>query len=56
MAVLSAALLTPSTDVISMLWLFVPTFGLYMFGVLICYLLPPPVGLLGPVEEEEVGV
>jgi sec-independent protein translocase protein TatC len=52
----TAALLTPSTDVVSMLWLFVPTFGLYMFGVLICYLLPPPVGLLGPVEEEEVGV
>jgi sec-independent protein translocase protein TatC len=55
MAILSA-LLTPSTDVISMLWLFVPTFGLYMFGVWICYMLPPPQGLLGPVEEEEVGV
>jgi sec-independent protein translocase protein TatC len=52
-----AAVLTPSTDVISMLWLFVPTFGLYMVGVLICYMLPPPTGLLGPVEEEEeVGV
>ena len=55
MAILSAVL-TPSTDVISMLWLFVPTFGLYMVGVLICYALPPPTGLLGPVEEEEVGV
>jgi sec-independent protein translocase protein TatC len=53
---ITAALLTPSTDVVSMLWLFVPTFGLYMFGVLICYVLPPPQGLLGPVEEEEVGV
>jgi sec-independent protein translocase protein TatC len=51
-----AAVLTPSTDVISMLWLFVPTFGLYMVGVLLCYILPPPQGLLGPVEEEEVGV
>jgi sec-independent protein translocase protein TatC len=52
-----AAVLTPSTDVISMLWLFVPTYGLYMIGILICYILPPPGGLLGPVEEEaEVGV
>lgn len=55
MACLSA-LLTPSVDVISMLWLFIPTFGLYMFGVLLCYLMPPPNLLLGPVEEEEVGV
>jgi sec-independent protein translocase protein TatC len=56
MAILSA-LLTPSTDVVSMLFLFVPTFGLYMAGVWICYMLPPPHGLLGPAEEEEeVGV
>ena len=55
MACLSAVL-TPSVDIISMLWLFVPTFGLYMLGVLICYLMPPPNLLLGPVEEEEVGV
>jgi sec-independent protein translocase protein TatC len=51
-----AAVLTPSTDIISMLWLFVPTFGLYMIGVLICYLMPAPGLLLGPVEEEEVEV
>jgi sec-independent protein translocase protein TatC len=56
MAILSA-LLTPSTDVVSMLFLFIPTFGLYMAGVWICYILPPPQGLLGPAEEEEeVGV
>ena len=55
MACLSA-LLTPSVDPISMLWLLVPTFGLYMFGVYLCYVLPPPNLLLGPVEEEEVGV
>jgi len=53
----ASALLTPSTDVVSMLWLFVPTFGLYMFGVWLCYILPPPQGLLGGApEEEEVGV
>jgi sec-independent protein translocase protein TatC len=51
-----SAVITPSTDVISMLWLFVPTFGLYMVGVLLCYILPPPQSLLSPVEEEEVGV
>lgn len=52
----AAALLTPSTDVISMLWLFIPTFGLYMIGILICYMLPPP-NLFGPVDEDaEVGV
>ncbi len=55
-----AAVLTPSTDVISMMWLFVPTLALYMLGILICYLLPPPQGLLGDLmngpAEEEVGV
>jgi sec-independent protein translocase protein TatC len=49
------ALLCPSTDVFSWLSLFIPTFGLYLVGVLICYLKPTP-GLLAPVEEEEVGV
>lgn len=55
LAVMSAVL-TPSVDIVSMLFLFVPTFGLYMVGVLLCYWLPPPNLLLGPVEEEEVGV
>jgi sec-independent protein translocase protein TatC len=50
------ALLCPSTDVVSWLSLFIPTFGLYLVGVLICYLMPNQ-GLLAPVEEEEeVGV
>jgi sec-independent protein translocase protein TatC len=50
------ALLCPSTDVVSWLSLFIPTFGLYLIGVLICYLMPNQ-GLLAPVEEEEeVGV
>lgn len=54
----AAALLTPSTDVISMLWLFVPTFMLYMLGILICYMLPPPRNLLDDLldPEEEVAV
>src|SRR5262249_23627162 len=50
------ALLCPSTDLVSWLSLFIPTFGLYLVGVLICYLRPPG-GLAAPEEEEaEVGV
>jgi sec-independent protein translocase protein TatC len=52
---LGTALLCPSTDVVSWLSLFIPTFGLYLVGVLICYMRPP--GLDAPVDEEaEVGV
>jgi sec-independent protein translocase protein TatC len=52
------ALLCPSTDVVSWLSLFIPTFGLYLVGVLITYLYPNDSLLGGPVEEEraEVGV
>jgi sec-independent protein translocase protein TatC len=54
---LGTALLCPSTDVVSWLSLFIPTFGLYLLGVLICYLYPHDSLLGGPVEEEaEVGV
>jgi Twin arginine targeting (Tat) protein translocase TatC len=49
------ALLCPSTDVVSWLSLFIPTFGLYLIGVLICYMMPAA-SLLGPVEEEEAEV
>lgn len=54
LAVLSAVL-TPSVDVVSMLLLLVPTFGLYMVGTFICYYLPPP-ALFGPAEEDEAEV
>jgi sec-independent protein translocase protein TatC len=49
------ALLCPSTDVFSWLSLFIPTFFLYLVGVLICYLNPPGLGIPEE-EEEEVGV
>lgn len=49
------ALLCPSTDVFSWLSLFIPTFVLYLIGVLICYLKPPGLGMPEE-EEEEVGV
>jgi sec-independent protein translocase protein TatC len=50
------ALICPSTDVFSWLSLFIPTFGLYLVGVLICYLQPHASLLGGPAEEEEVEV
>jgi sec-independent protein translocase protein TatC len=54
----TTALICPSTDVFSWLSLFIPTFGLYLLGVWICYMWPPSISLLGGgVEEEaEVGV
>ena len=49
------ALLCPSTDVVSWLSLFIPTFALYLLGILICYL-TPVTNLLGAAEEEEAEV
>jgi sec-independent protein translocase protein TatC len=36
-----AAIITPTPDVVTMMYLFVPMFGLYMVGVLVCYWFPP---------------
>lgn len=36
-----AAVITPTPDVVTMMYLFVPMFGLYLVGVLVCYLFPP---------------
>jgi sec-independent protein translocase protein TatC len=44
-----AAVITPTPDVITMSYLFVPMFGLYMLGVLFCYLFP---GVPEDVEQE----
>lgn len=35
-----AAVITPTPDVITMMYLFIPMFGLYMLGILFCYLFP----------------
>jgi sec-independent protein translocase protein TatC len=37
---LFAAIITPTPDVVTMLYLFVPMFGLYLLGILICHLFP----------------
>ena len=47
MAILSA-LLTPTPDAITMLYMFVPMFGLYIGGIAFCYYFPAP-----PLFEEE---
>jgi sec-independent protein translocase protein TatC len=46
-----AALITPTPDVVTMLYLFIPMFGLYLTGILFCHLFPgfDP----NEVEEEE---
>jgi sec-independent protein translocase protein TatC len=36
-----SAIITPTPDVVTMLYLFVPMFGLYVLGVLICHFFPP---------------
>ena len=48
-----SAVITPTADAITMLALFVPMFGLYLFGVWLCWYSPPT---SVPAEEEEVGV
>ncbi len=42
-----AALITPTPDVVTMMYLFLPMFGLYMLGVAICHFFP------GVIEEDE---
>jgi sec-independent protein translocase protein TatC len=44
-----AAVITPTPDAITMLYLFVPMFGLYMLGILFCHLFPG----FDPSETEE---
>ncbi|MGL6076049.1 MAG: twin-arginine translocase subunit TatC [Fimbriiglobus sp.] len=36
-----SAIITPTPDVITMMYLFVPMFGLYMLGIGVCYMFPP---------------
>ncbi|MBX9582344.1 MAG: twin-arginine translocase subunit TatC [Gemmataceae bacterium] len=46
---LVAALITPTPDVVTMSYLFVPMFGLYMLGIVFCHFFP---GVPEDVEEE----
>ncbi len=44
-----AAMVTPTPDVVTMMYLFMPMFGLYLAGILICHLFPG----FDPNENEE---
>jgi sec-independent protein translocase protein TatC len=50
-----AAFITPTPDIITMLYLFVPLFGLYMFGIALCWMYPPSHELLED-DDSEVAV
>ena len=47
-----AALITPTPDIVTMMYLFVPMFGLYLVGVAVCHFFP---GTLAEDEEAEAG-
>jgi sec-independent protein translocase protein TatC len=53
-----AALVTPTPDVVTMTYLFVPMFSLYMLGILFCHLFPgfDPNEIDEPEPAEEVAV
>ena len=41
--------MTPTPDVVTMTYLFIPMFGLYLLGILFCHLFPG----FNPSESEE---
>jgi sec-independent protein translocase protein TatC len=51
-----SALITPTPDLVTMLYLFVPMFGLYMIGVLVCKYFPPAHEAAYRDDEEQVAV
>ena len=51
-----SALITPTPDAVTMMYLFVPMFGLYMLGVLICKYFPPAHEEAYHEAEEQVAV
>lgn len=46
-----SAIITPTPDAVTMLYLFIPMFGLYMFGILLCKWSPGTIGM--PDDDEE---
>lgn len=51
-----SALITPTPDAVTMLYLFVPMFGLYVIGVLVCKFFPPEHEEAYREAEEQVAV
>ena len=51
-----AALLTPTPDVVTMMYMFVPMFGLYLVGILFCHLFPGFEDTPDEIPADEVAV
>ncbi|HUR54460.1 MAG TPA: twin-arginine translocase subunit TatC [Gemmataceae bacterium] len=51
-----AALLTPTPDVVTMMYMFVPMFGLYLVGILFCHLFPGFEDTPDDIPADEVAV
>lgn len=51
-----SAIITPTPDAVTMMYLFIPMIGLYMFGVLICKFFPPAHEQAYHEAEEQVAV
>lgn len=51
-----AAVITPTQDPITMMYLFVPMFGLYMLGIAVCHFFPPAHETAWEDEEQQVAV
>jgi sec-independent protein translocase protein TatC len=51
-----AAIITPTPDVITMMYLFIPMFGLYMLGIVFCYYFPGVIPEEEEVPAEEIAV
>ena len=51
-----AALITPTPDVVTMMYLFVPMFGLYLIGIAVCHYFPPEFEAMEAEAAEEVAV
>ena len=55
LAVISAVI-TPTPDVITMMYLFVPMYGLYFLGIAVCWAFPPPHELEDDAAGDQVAV
>jgi sec-independent protein translocase protein TatC len=51
-----AAVITPTPDVVTLLYLYVPMLGLYFVGIGVCYLFPPPAWTDEDQAEAQVAV
>ena len=51
-----SAIITPTPDVVTMSYLFVPMFGLYLIGIVVCYVFPPDHEKAWKAEDQQVAV